>query len=897
MIGKTVGHYEIIEKIGEGGMGVVYRAEDTRLKRTVALKFLPQDLTRSAEARERFIHEAQAASALDHPNICTIYEIDETDEGQVYIVMGLYEGQTLREKISERPLKLEDAIDITSQIAQGLAKAHEQKIIHRDIKPANIFITNEGQVKVLDFGVAKLAGSTKLTLTGTTLGTVSYMAPEQAKGDEADHKADIWSLGILMYEMLTGQQPFRGEHEQAIIYSILNEEPEPITSLRTGIPIDLEWIVQKALRKDPKQRYQHIDEIPVDLGAVSARDVSTSGIQAGTLPSVSQAAPMHSERTVQWSIPTLVIILSLLTVGIFTGILKIHLGSRSEITSISGTLTKHFVETTLSLPAFGIVTGPVLAISPDGSTLAFLVSEDGTTQLYLRKIDQPGAVPIQGTEGATVPFFSPDGRWVGYFNENDFTLNRASLLGGPPELICNALSVRGASWGPGDTIFFAPSVNSGLFAVPARGGIPEPVTEVDIERGEKSHRFPEVLPSGSAVLFTVGMRDMTTWDTANIAVFSLKTLEIKELIRGGTCPKYLPTGHILYARSGALYAVPFDEEKLVTTGDEFRLDRQVVTSEGFGGAQFSISREGTLIYVAGGSDAPENNMVWVDRRGNIEEVGAQSHLYISQRISPDGTQIVVSVIRANDEVWVYDLVRGMMSRLIYGDGDNTQPCWSHDGSWIYFISNRTGPALIFRKALDESAGPEQVLPGKYDHMQPCISSDGRYLVFVEVHPETNADIWVYDLEGQGDPEIFLQTPNNEQGPALSPDNRWLAYTSDEFGQQDVYVRSFPDGERKLPISTGGASRPRWSADGEELFYLSGQRMMVVSVTPDASNPFSTPGVLFESPQYRTYQWNMFDVSQDGERFLMVEAIKKEPADQIEIVLNWFEELKRLKPDR
>ncbi len=530
MIGKTVGRYQIEEKIGEGGMGVVYRAEDTKLKRTVALKFLPQDLTRSAEARERFIHEAQAASALDHPNICTIYEIDETDEGQVYIVMGLYEGQTLREKISERPLKLEDAIDITSQIAQGLAKAHEQKIIHRDIKPANIFITNEGQVKVLDFGVAKLAGSTKLTLTGTTLGTVSYMAPEQAKGDEADHKADIWSLGVLMYEMLTGQQPFKGEHEQAVIYSILNEDPEPITALRTGIPIDLEWIVQKALKKDPRQRYQHIDEIPVDLESVEERRISASRVSAVTLPSAEVATTTYlkPKASLKIAVPAAILVL-------IAGIIIGQIFAPESRTSAG--LVQRF---DITLPEMNIVgQGNQVAVSPDGRYLVFQAisssdESEGIRQLYLRSMDDVEVRPLPDTQYPTCPSFSPDGEWIVFYDERESTLKKHSIESQRTITICEvgSLYICGMDWGSDGTIVYSPNSSKNAMLVSAFGGIPKEVAVADSVDPNISFDWPQFLPGGEEVLFTLWRNDLNTTASAQIAVLSLRTGKLTTLIPG-----------------------------------------------------------------------------------------------------------------------------------------------------------------------------------------------------------------------------------------------------------------------------------------------------------------------------------------------------------------------------
>jgi len=532
-----------------------------------------------------------------------------------------------------------------------------------------------------------------------------------------------------------------------------------------------------------------------------------------------------------------------------------------------------------------------MAFSADGTKLVFVGMSEGSTQLYLRMMDQPEAVPIGGTEGARIPFFSPDGMWVGYFNSGEGNLNKVSILGGPPEQVCIARSVRGGCWGGNNTIYFTPNQGSGIYAVSANGGTPEAVTEIDIEKGEKSHRFPEVLPSGDAIVFTVGMRDISTFDYANIAVASLNTGQINVLLKG-TYPRYSSSGHLVYARSGALWAVPFDPYKLEISGDPVRVREGVITSDAFGSAQFALSQEGSLAYIAGGQDSPSHKLTWLGYQGNIKEIGAPDRWYGFPHISPDGNLIAVNVYGANDEVWIYDLVRGMPNRFIYGGGDNHYPCWSPDGEWIFYSSIKPGLNQIFRKPSDNSTDAEQVIYGEYSQVPGCLSPDGQTLVFVETHPETKEDIWVFELDSEHEPRAFLKTPNIETGPALSPDGRWLAYQSDELNQREIFILSFPDGKDKIRISDEGGTTPVWAPDGRELYFLNGQNMVVVSVTPGPNLEASRPRILFEwSPLYS----NTFDISPDGEQFLLTVAVEEEPSNQIEIVLNWFDELRQLVP--
>lgn len=878
MIGKTVGHYEIIEKIGEGGMGVVYRAEDTRLKRTIALKFLPQDLTRSAEARERFIHEAQAASALDHPNICTIYEIDETDEGQVYIVMGLYEGQTLREKISERPLKLEDAIDITSQIAQGLAKAHEQKIIHRDIKPANIFITNEGQVKVLDFGVAKLAGSTKLTLTGTTLGTVSYMAPEQAKGDEADHKADIWSLGVLMYEMLTGQQPFKGEHEQAIIYSILNEEPEPITSLRTGIPIDLEWIVQKALRKDPKQRYQHIDELPVDLSSIDlTRTTAQKAAYSAVVPTSLSETHSKTFSRAGWFIAA--------TIALLVG------GYLMLSSPPPPPVVQHLsIELPPECPLFmSKIWDSWLAVSPDGSQIVYTTVSDNLHQLCIKETYGEAYHILPGTVGGGMPFFSPDGEWLGFLDSTDGWIKKILLPDGTPIPLFQPMGwVRQPIWTDDNQIIYG-RINTGLYIVSLDDGTPEILTELDLSLGEKTHRYPQLLPGGDELLFMIGTDAIESYDDATIAVVSLKTGRIDRILTGGANPRYVPSGHIIYGRNGRLMAVGYDYKDMEITGSPTQVLEGIVTSDAYGIVQCAISEQGTLIYAPGGPEHENTRLVWTDRNGIIESTVDSSRVITGVALAPDRQRIALEVGGANNHIWVYASNRMIQ---LTTTGNNLQPTWTLDGERLLFHPSDAGGGISSR-SLDLSQQPQKLTGPEGLTFPSSFSPDGESLLFVTIQPGTRSDIHVLEID-TGVITEFCSTPATDVFPGFSPDGDWVAYSSNESGRYEVYVRSFPDASNMIKVSIDGGTEPLWSPDGKRLFYVNSSEFMVVDVETRPTFTCGIPSKMFEHQDFQsTDRVRSYQYDPDGDRFLLVLSQFQRTMDRLNIVNNWFEELHQL----
>jgi serine/threonine-protein kinase len=874
MIGKTISHYKIIEKLGEGGMGIVYKAEDSKLKRNVALKFLPPELTRDTEAKERFVHEARAASALQHTNICTIHAIDETEDGQLFICMDYYKGETLKKKIDQRPLKLDDAINIATQIAQGLAKAHEAEIVHRDIKPANIIITEDDEVKILDFGLVKLTGFTKLTKPGSTLGTTWYMSPEQLRGEKVDHRTDIWALGVVFYEMITGEQPFKGEYEQAVSYGILNDEPESITALRSGMPISLDGIISKALAKEAKQRYQHIDEIPVDLVNIETRPSGTSQISRSAVSGSTIQQPAVNQKVISWRIVVPLLVAAITITSIATWLLKPQPEKPVE----------RFIHT--HHPGEHVyMYDPT--ISPDGTKIVYGADPEGFEYLYLRKIDQFSVTTITNFEGARLPFFSPDSRELCFFTEEK--LKKVFIDGGPVQNVCDVASSSGGTWGDDGTIIFAGD-GLGLFRVSALGGIPKVILAPDSGKSSEYYRWPEMLPGSKAVLYAAW--EGGSYNEANIAVLNLETYESKPLITGGTRPLYSPTGHILFGRSGSYWAVPFDVKGLKITGKEIPIQEGVGIYDD-GAAELRFSKNGILIYIPAVITEENRTLVLVDRQGVETPLTDIQHHYTYPRFSPAGTQVAVGIYNSkttNTNIWIHNVARGTQTPLTSDGSFNGYPIWTPDSKMVIFSSNRSGFRDIYWKRADGIGEAEPVITGENRQYAGSWSADGTLFTFCEVHPTTGPDIRVYTTK-DSTATPFINTPNEEVGPTISPDGHWIAYTSDKTGRWEIYITAYPGPGREEPISTQGGERVVWAPDGRELFYRVGNKMMVVSVETRPSLKLGIPEPLFEK-SYRSGGWiPQYDIHPDGDRFVMIKD-DESITNQINIVLNWFEVLKK-----
>jgi serine/threonine protein kinase/Tol biopolymer transport system component len=887
MIGQTLSHYKILEKLGEGGMGVVYKAEDTKLDRLVALKFLPPHLAASEQDKARFIQEAKAASALNHPNVCTIHAIEE-HEGQLFIAMEFVDGQTLREK--QATINLGKAIDIGTQIADGLAAAHEKGIVHRDIKPENIMIRKDGIAQIMDFGLAKLRASgskiTRLTKEGSTVGTAGYMSPEQIQGLEADHRSDIFSLGVLLYELFVGELPFKGVHETALAYEIVNVDPAPLSTVKPEIDPELDRIVLECLQKEPDERYNSVKDIAKDLKRFkresSRQRVSRITAARPAMKMTQPAEPVELPRS-PWKNRFGYILSGLMALVI--GLLLLSPWKKESA------VVRSVVRAQIELPTDGPLNGSSgIAISPDGRLIAYVGKIANGTQLFLHHMDQLSSEPIPGTENAGGPAFSPNGQWI-VFNSIDQKVVRVSVEGGAPEVLCSigGQLTRGLSWSADNTILIG-TVSNRIFRVPASGGTPEAISTLDSSAGEISHRFPQMLPDGKTMIFTAKQNNITTFDDALIVAQRLATGERKILVRGGTYARYIPTGHLIYIRGNHILAVPFDPDRLEVTGSPVPVETGGWMNRGSGLATMDISNNGTMVFAASSADAMFStiSLAWLDRNGVTHPLLDTLRGYVTAAISPDGQKIAVNINAANNDIWIYHIARGVLTRLTFGGGNNDWPLWSPDGRFVIYSAEKGQSINLFRKPWDGSGNEERLTSSTGTQIPFSLTPDGGLLTFIQ-----EGDLWVLPLDPSGKhkdekPWPFIQSPATELGGYISPDGRWIAYQSNESGKSEVYVTAFPKREGKWQISSGGATKTFWSRNGKELFFVSGTTLMVVNVLPGATFDFSLPKKVCEIPSSATIQ----DISLDGQLFLVtVRQTQLSTLPTLQVVTDWFEVVK------
>jgi Tol biopolymer transport system component/predicted Ser/Thr protein kinase len=898
LIGKTISHYKILEKLGEGGMGVVYKAQDTKLDRFVAIKVLPRQALSTEEDKTRFAREARAAASLSHPNIAIVHEFDEVDDPATasklsFIAMEFVDGETLKKKVQERPLPVPEAVKIATAIAEGLAKAHERGIIHRDIKSDNIMISGDGVVKIMDFGLAEIAGRSRVTKEGTTIGTAAYMSPEQALGEKLDQRTDIWSLGVVLYEMITGQLPFKGTYEQSMMYSILNEDPEPLTSLRTGVPIALDSIIAKALAKDREMRYQHVDELPADLKAIDLAPMTRSRISGRTIPISTETKLSGHRARLPWIVATACVLVALAALALLY--MRQPLVQNATIRALIP-----LPEGSRFTSQFGF--GRHIALSPDGLKLAFAVMDSsGMTHLWVRHLNAVSPFELAGTDGASDPFWSPDNRFIAFFANNK--LKKVDAEEGSPITICDAFDPRGGAWSKNGMILFAPTSTGPLHLVPAAGGTATVLTKLDTARKEISHRWPCFLPDGKHFFYFANTAAGDAPGGANgIYVASLDLRVNKLLVRASSNMAY-GSGHLIFHRSGALLAQRFNEDDLELEGAPIPIAEQLQYDVTVGDlATFSASENGILAYLSRARQAG-STLVIFDRSGKpIRAVGEIGN-YMGIRFSPDAQRVAVDLFdpqsRQND-IWVYELARDVRTRVTFGFGGNRFPVWSPDADHLVFQSSRNDHLDLYQKAVS-GAGSEELLLGSKENKQPFDwSLDGRFIAYVTYgDPKTLGDVWVLPMFGDRKPIPLVRTEFTELFPSFSPDGRWIAYVSDETRQNEVYVRPFP-GPGGLPesdsragkwqISVAGGTRPRWRRDGKELFYLSNDNKIM---SAEIMAKGSTIEVGAVQPLFQAHPASIafnYDVSGDGTRFLVDSIIEDQAASSITLVANWAAEL-------
>lgn len=903
-------------------MGEVWRAHDLQLRRDVALKILPDGFASDPERLARLGREAQVLASLNHPNIAQIYAVETSDATRA-LVMELVEGETLADRIAKGPIPIDEALPIAKQIAEALEAAHEQGIIHRDLKPANVKVRPDGTVKVLDFGLAKLAepptpaataavtnsptitSPAMMTGVGVLLGTAAYMSPEQARGKPADTRSDIWAFGCVLYEMLTAHRAFGGDDVADFIVAIMTKEPE-WQALPRSLPLPIHHLLRRCLKREPRERLRDIGDAGLAVQDALAASIST--LESSTAP----ARRMPS-----------VMAIGALIAGVSIGAIAVRVWQAPSPRPYGG-LSPHLgVPLPEGRPLWlGAEYGdrPVVAISPDGSSLVFTVREGLSTRLYLRRLDQSTARPIAGSEDGFNPFFSADSQWIGFFTLRE--LRRVPLAGGSVQSICQVSPVtRGAAWSPDDTIFLVDGVATGITRIPRGssvakaatcGTLGELFTSVRRDEGERSHRWPTLLPRGRAVLFSVVSGGDGKIDASDIVVQSVNGGERRVLVRAAIGPQYVPSGHLVYVRDGVLFAVPFDQDTLRVTGSEARVIDPVVSEAG-GAAQFSVSNTGSLAYASGTGVGGERTLVWVDREGVETPVEAPRRRYADPTLTQDGRSIAVSIYGNGDveDIWHLDLARGLLGRVTFRWG--IYPAWTPNGERIAFSSVNAVPSVskapyeytwnIFWQAADGSGRPEPLVTRNGVQFTGSWTPDGRTLVFADSdYTAFQLDIWTVSTEGDRQPHQWLNTPFDEIQPMISPDGQWLAYVSNESGRYEIYVRSFAAPERgKWLVSTDGGTEPRWSRNGREIVYRNGDAMMAADVTSTRSGFQSArPHTLFNGqyvsggtrPGYPQY-----DLAPDGKRFIMIRDAVAPAPPQLSVVVNWSEELKARVPTK
>jgi serine/threonine-protein kinase len=913
--GTRLGAYEITAAIGAGGMGEVFRARDTKLNRDVAIKVLPAAFADDPERLARFTREAQTLASLNHPNIATIYGIEEVGAAEGAgpasraLVMELVEGEDLSVPIARGPLPVAEAIPIARQIAEALEAAHELGVVHRDLKPANIKLRSDGTVKVLDFGLAKAmdgAGSSAsnpnvshsptLAYTGTQagiiLGTAAYMSPEQAKGKAVDRRADIWAFGVVLYEMLTGQRAFKGDDVSETLASVL-KDTLPMDALPAETPAPLKRLIGRCLDRDLKTRLRDIGEARVKLARIEAGGPESA---ASAPASAAEVKVPLWRRALPWAT-----LAALSSAALLASLLMWAPWRRTPGPAPRTLLASIGADASLRTDR-----GASAILSPDGRTLAFTARQAGKTVLFVRNLDQLQAAALAGTEDAAYPFFSPDGHWIAFFAGG--RLKKVSVTGGAPLNLCDAPSGRGGAWTDDDTIVFAPASapNTRLMRVSASGGASSAFATFG--EGGVTQRWPQALPGDKGLLFTEHSAT-ANFDPANLVIAPLSGGTPKVVVRGGYYGRYVPSGHLLYVQQGTLFAAAFDLDRLETIGQAVPALEGVAADPGAGGAQVAFSADGTLVYVPGEAAAAAQPIDWMTRDGKVSTLRAERAAWANPVFSPDGQRLALDISDGKQrDIWIYEWARDTLTQLTFESGNDGRPVWTPDGRRIVFSSDRAEPGTnnLYWANADGTGEVTRLTESPESQFAFSWHPGGRFLAFVANRGATSWDLMILPMEGDasqgltpGKATVFLGPPGTQVYPMFSPDGRWIAYMSFEAGNADVYVRPFPGPGGQWRISTGGGSFPLWSATARELLFLSQGKVMFApysvvgdSFRADAPRPWSPTGLRGIGVSYP------YDLHPDGKRLALIAAPEQSDAlaqDKVVFFFGFGEHLKKIAP--
>ncbi|MCZ6695816.1 MAG: protein kinase [Acidobacteria bacterium] len=878
--GKKLLHYSLVEKIGEGGMGEVWLARDVRLERDVAVKILPAGFAAQDQLLARFEREGRAISALNHPHICTLYDVGN-EEGIHFLVMERLEGESLAERLRKGPLPLDQVLEFGSQIASALDAAHKLGIVHRDLKPDNVMLTRSG-AKLLDFGLAKpmaegsqpIQGLTDLptqkkTLTteGTILGTFQYMAPEQLEGLEADARTDIFALGAVLYEMATGQRAFQGKNKTSLIAAIVSSQPPPISNVMPMTPPALDHVVRRCLEKDQQDRWQSAGDIAAQL-----KWISTEGSQAGLAPGVKTP---RRRGLLPWGIAGMMALVSIALMVLNLG------GGRDAAPLVRASISPPKNTALIPYDLLGV------ALSPDGRRLVFAANDQGGgRRLWIRDLASIGAQPVAETNGASYPFWSPDGTHLGFFA--DGKLKKLDLRGGSPRDLADAPSGRGASWGVDDTILFAPNIYSSIYRIPATGGTMTEVTRYDSET-EVTHRWPRILPDGEHFLFLSRRIDEEKGDVGSLMLGSFDESEPRVLLENSTNATYVEPGYIVFGRAGDLLARRFDVDTMKFLGEPVPVTTEKLSFwEPKNFVVFAASDDGTIVYLP--ESARESELRWFARSGqSLGAIGKPGH-HSDPRLSYDGARVVFVRGRpqtGRQDVWINDLEYGREMRLTHRSGEYGQPRWSRDGSRVAFVCKLKSVQDLCIKTVGEAGDVDLLYASGHWNTAGSFMPDGKAFLFTEQDPETGEDIWILH-EDEEKPRLLVQTPFEEFDAEVSPDGRWFLYVSNETGRSEVYVRETKEVSQQWQLSVDGGAQPRWRGDGREVYFIAADgRIMAVPIRAESTFRAGSPQALFELPETPEDPTLLFeDVTADGQKFLINLPVERRTSIDFRAILNW-----------